>query len=56
VALTLILFVTEFWKWIVKQVSTGMKNSDNDVALHNNVCQEYRDESAVLHFELYKEL
>jgi len=40
VAIISIVFVTEFWKWTETQASTVMKNSDTDVALHNNVCQE----------------
>jgi len=40
VALILIVFVTEFKKWIGTQAGTARKNSDIDVALHNNVRQE----------------
>lgn len=48
-ALTLIVFITESWKWIETQASIGMKNSDTDVTEHNTVCQEWKDESVVDH-------
>jgi hypothetical protein len=56
VALISITFLPEFWKWMETKASTGMQNSDTNLAIHNTVCQEWRDEFVVTHFELYKEL